>query len=112
MRENAMTFDGVASFLDAWIEINAVVLPLARSVASHPSWMRGLKLFVIILLVNMVILSHPSWMRGLKFLDLLILLPVILVASFLDAWIEIFVPTRILWDNWVASFLDAWIEIC
>ena len=32
---------------------------------SHPSWVRGLKLFFCSIFYT-AILSHPSWVRGLK----------------------------------------------
>ena len=76
----------VASFTDAWIETNCILVFIA-SVKSHLLQMRGLKLCVVL---NNNLLSH--------------------VASFTDAWIE----TLDKEDDWkdpaVASFTDAWIE--
>ena len=54
----------VASFTDAWIETNCILVFIA-SVKSHLLQMRGLKLCVVL---NNNLLSH--------------------VASFTDAWIE------------------------
>ena len=59
-------FFGVASFLDAWIEIEDGDFTCKVYGRSHPSWMRGLKYFV-------QSFHLPRWS----------------VASFLDAWIEI-----------------------
>ena len=100
----------VASFMDAWIEIvGSSSRPIAYKTShpswmrglkspkvlktyflklSHPSWMRGLK-SIGLYITNFSPVSHPSWMRGLKFLRIHYLHSILLVASFMDAWIEI-----------------------
>ena len=55
----------VASLVDAWIETYLIKASLSRFFSSHPSWMRGLKLFVK--------LKHSKKCA---------------VASLVDAWIE------------------------
>ena len=54
----------VAPYVGAWIETDRyrVISPNSRS---HPTWVRGLKLGVSILLFG-VDKSHPTWVRGLK----------------------------------------------
>ena len=54
----------VAPLVGAWIETAPEIRPYNAG-ASHPSWVRGLKLLVFDsnLLKNE---SHPSWVRGLK----------------------------------------------
>ena len=50
--------------MGAWIE-TAWFKAQKDSNESHPTWVRGLKRF---LLVNVAppVLSHPTWVRGLK----------------------------------------------
>ena len=55
----------VASFVDAWIETKKGGKSEYVITASHPSWMRGLKLKTSGMIYKDA-LSHPSWMRGLK----------------------------------------------
>ncbi len=55
---------------------------------SHPIWMRGLKLRARIT-VETPNQSHPIWMRGLKLSVFVGLLIGLVVASYMDAWIEI-----------------------
>ena len=54
----------VAPYVGAWIETSLMGSPIGSS-ASHPTWVRGLKLNGQFELVT-VILSHPTWVRGLK----------------------------------------------
>ena len=54
---------------------------------SHPSWVRGLKLFVHNLLKTLS-KSHPSWVRGLKHPLCLQFIRVFNVAPLVGAWIE------------------------
>mgnify|MGYP006961608188 CR=1 FL=1 len=61
---------------------------------SHPLWMRGLKSGYLHL-VDPLKPSHPLWMRGLKLLPILFMLFVKPVASFMDAWIEIFLQQSV-----------------
>ena len=56
-------------------------------------------------------MSHPLWMRGLKYFILSIGLEAYIVASFMDAWIEIVYEAKCIGLTDVASFMDAWIEI-
>ena len=54
---------------------------------SHPSWVRGLKL-TIPLLLRGIVQSHPSWVRGLKPPEHRRSYPRGRVAPFVGAWIE------------------------
>ena len=57
-------------------------------------------------------MSHPLWMRGLKSPKEYAEIMSAIVASFVDAWIEIEVGTaNAVQSLYVASFVDAWIEI-
>ena len=55
---------GVAPHVGAWIETTSLNMP-SRSVESHPTWVRGLKLVTHPYDV-LLGLSHPTWVRGLK----------------------------------------------
>ena len=75
----------VAPYVGAWIETLKPKIK-AKNVASHPTWVRGLKPMMIIGVViqsvapyvgawietldedknNIVLESHPTWVRGLK----------------------------------------------
>ena len=50
--------------MGAWIETNISVVARCY-LASHPTWVRGLKLDDL-LTINPRVLSHPTWVRGLK----------------------------------------------
>ena len=54
----------VAPLVGAWIE-TALGGVFSGMFGSHPSWVRGLKLHLILVPV-LHLLSHPSWVRGLK----------------------------------------------
>ncbi|EIJ78007.1 hypothetical protein PB1_10584 [Bacillus methanolicus PB1] len=56
----------VASYMDAWIEIDACGERLGKRIESHPTWMRGLKYMLI----------NPTNETFLR-------------RSYMDAWIEI-----------------------
>ena len=56
-------------------------------------------------------LSHPIWVRGLKYLVLIVYRFLLLVASYMGAWIEIFLPISLYLIFYVASYMGAWIEI-
>ena len=77
---------------------------------SPPSWRRGLK-FLMAFKEQYPILSPPSWRRGLKFQFQHPHQRYKHVASFLEAWIEIYRTGTTANDTRVASFLEAWIEI-
>ena len=55
--------------------------------SSHPTWVRGLKLTAILLVVNSD-KSHPTWVRGLKPRYYEYKLPQDIVAPYVGAWIE------------------------
>ena len=76
---------------------------------SHPLRMRGLKLFVALLLL-VARESHPLRMRGLKHFCTNKKSHPQYVASFADAWIETVITSDGDVSCWVASFADAWIE--
>ena len=54
---------------------------------SHPTWVRGLKLIVVIFQL-LLILSHPTWVRGLKLKVNSDWQQKHGVASYMGAWIE------------------------
>ena len=78
----------VASFMGAWIEIPTIQNLINKTAMSHPSWVRGLKLFLTCF-YRMNNGSHPSWVRGLKLVNGMIGKMALYVASFMGAWIEI-----------------------
>ena len=54
----------VAPYVGAWIETPSSLCAIGDE-KSHPTWVRGLKLHLL-LLVNRLQASHPTWVRGLK----------------------------------------------
>ena len=54
----------VAPYVGAWIETKRSAARLLTCL-SHPMWVRGLKLIVVVVTVG-VEQSHPMWVRGLK----------------------------------------------
>ena len=82
---------------------------LLRVPSSHPTWVRGLKLDVLLQL-GIRLLSHPTWVRGLK--------PVTLteeqggeqVAPYVGAWIETSIALHSRGQSCVAPYVGAWIE--
>ena len=54
----------VAPYVGAWIETSQVSVCTMLQ-PSHPTWVRGLKLFLRLLRLLRP-LSHPTWVRGLK----------------------------------------------
>ena len=102
----------VASFAEAWIEINAhpcFLVPYAgRLLRGGVDWNKedGEPMFTLTG-------SPPSRRRGLKFKRFANLYTVFLVASFAEAWIEMYSTTlNGFCSSNVASFAEAWIEIC
>ena len=61
---NVVLVDVVAPYVGAWIETSS---PFAKldDATSHPTWVRGLKLFLKLSRVKHM-MSHPTWVRGLK----------------------------------------------
>ena len=57
---------------------------------SHPTWVRGLKLFAR-LKDNTFAASHPTWVRGLKLDFVRRSLQVLKVAPYVGAWIETYI---------------------
>ena len=76
----------VAPYVGAWIETIKKDME-SKSIKSHPTWVRGLKLFVgklyditiivapyvgawietfVVSMVKLLNVSHPTWVRGLK----------------------------------------------
>ena len=55
--------------------------------------------------------SPPSWRRGLKFRATCGAADAGVVASLVEAWIEISPPWRASPDTTVASLVEAWIEM-
>ena len=54
----------VAPLVGAWIETKTLV-GTHDNEKSHPSWVRGLKRFAVVIVIGNF-LSHHSWVRGLK----------------------------------------------
>ena len=100
----------VAPHVGAWIETNRLKYSFNLS-RSHPMWVRGLKLVVLIRLID-VGKSHPMWVRGLKLLLLLILPKVLTVAPHVGAWIEtltrywtfVFIKSHPMWVRGLKQF--------
>ena len=55
----------VAPYMGAWIETRSYAHSYRVTNSSHPTWVRGLKLFERIITVRHI-MSHPTWVRGLK----------------------------------------------
>ena len=98
----------VASFTDAWIETISEGV-IERPETSHLLQMRGLKLFLLIILksISLVASFTDAWIETEgKALNTVFGY----VASFTDAWIETQSKCNIATFIIVASFTDAWIE--
>ena len=54
----------VAPYVGAWIETSDERFYMTV-IASHPTWVRGLKLAIGQHHLR-IVLSHPTWVRGLK----------------------------------------------
>ena len=54
---------------------------------SHPVWVRGLKLIVLVAIIELA-KSHPVWVRGLKLVIDYDMIAQIHVAPRVGAWIE------------------------
>ena len=76
----------VAPYVGAWIETLHEVI-IKRLAKSHPTWVRGLKLFENNGHTRWV-QSHPTWVRGLKLEFYAIGVRVNIVAPYVGAWIE------------------------
>ena len=59
---------------------------------SHPTWVRGLKLSLVLVYL-LALPSHPTWVRGLK-PSTLVLRQCLKVAPYVGAWIETFAITK------------------
>ena len=64
-----------------------LIFSLLLNMQSHPTWVRGLKQFLVINVLNLI-WSHPTWVRGLKLRIWLISVQSPLVAPYVGAWIE------------------------
>ena len=71
--------------------------------------MRGLKLALYLVRLDDVV-SHPSWVRGLKLVVLALLIVPYFVAPLVGAWIETDYPIRHPQLPYVAPLVGAWIE--
>ena len=76
----------VAPHVGAWIETLDFSVKDMR-IASHPMWVRGLKLIKLHLLTSNL-QSHPMWVRGLKHPDSFYGHAEYKVAPHVGAWIE------------------------
>ena len=95
--------------MDAWIETYTMEL-IRHGLASHPSWMRGLKQIIMSVAntFSEVASFVDAWIETFSMVQSNTSL--MKVASFVDAWIETFPTMLILFSIKVASFVDAWIE--
>ena len=84
---------------------------MAKSNTSHPTWVRGLKLTLLSLMIRLRKMSHPTWVRGLKFRSTANLNEKNAVAPHVGAWIEIGDPADLGALYKVAPHVGAWIEI-
>ena len=98
----------VAPLVGAWIETSKIKFT-ADTYGSHPSWVRGLKLCIVILLC-LVVSSHPSWVRGLKRTCFAPLPRTKPVAPLVGAWIETDNQNDHNLTFAVAPLVGAWIE--
>ena len=62
-----MSGENVAPRVGAWIETK-ILTHIACCWASHPEWVRGLKLLSVCSAMRQG-LSHPEWVRGLKLVN-------------------------------------------
>ena len=81
------------------------------SLRSHPTWVRGLKLYSIFV-ANLAIRSHPTWVRGLKQSIADKSAKVNAVAPYVGAWIETSRSVVRYAGFCVAPYVGAWIETC
>ena len=77
--------------------------------ASHPTWVRGLKLAIPNSHITGIV-SHPTWVRGLKHVMMRILRPLFSVAPYVGAWIETIPQPEFDALGFVAPYVGAWIE--
>ena len=78
---------GVAPRVGAWIETSKDIEKNSKRPASHPAWVRGLKLQGGYRNIR-IFLSHPAWVRGLKQQDTGAGQETGTVAPRVGAWIE------------------------
>ena len=76
----------VAPYVGAWIETDIKTTQVYLH-ASHPTWVRGLKLMSLKRIVKKR-LSHPTWVRGLKQASVVSGASILCVAPYVGAWIE------------------------
>ena len=100
--------------MGAWIETRKIRKYNPRT-KSHPSWVRGLKLSILLPL-RLLVLSHPSWVRGLKQRYAIMSKELNLVAPLVGAWIETgfgFVPrfSGLSHPSWVRGLKLIWISV-
>ena len=76
----------VTPFVGVWIETLSIIA-LRNALASHPSWVCGLKLRMKYSIISKT-QSHPSWVCGLKLLMVLFLSFLMSVTPFVGVWIE------------------------
>ena len=78
--------ENVAPRVGAWIE-TSLIANFFTPVASHPVWVRGLKLSLRAAQAKQK-LSHPVWVRGLKLTKFVAFQALRFVAPRVGAWIE------------------------
>ena len=82
---------------------------IAAAIASHPSWVCGLKLKTLPS-VDTVLLSHPSWVCGLKLDKMCVHFAYWAVTPFVGVWIETFPSINTARKMSVTPFVGVWIE--
>ena len=85
-----------------------LVLVVVKGHASHPVWVRGLKLSAA-QVISAINRSHPVWVRGLK-PKMLVQIHNTVVAPRVGAWIETQLIDEYSLPNLVAPRVGAWIE--
>ena len=94
----------VTPFVGVWIETILFVC-IAIRVASHPSWVCGLKRPYHLTIADSV-KSHPSWVCGLKHQKTYKIAKVRKVTPFVGVWIE---TTSTLWYTLIVKSHPSWV---
>ena len=76
---------------------------------SHPSWVCGLKLNIILSSFK-IIQSHPSWVCGLKLIIIIRIIKKNGVTPFVGVWIETKGDKSLAGNYLVTPFVGVWIE--
>ena len=100
----------VAPYMGAWIEIVEYKSILSVTETSLPTWERGLKYLVLMILI-IGSWSLPTWERGLK---LVFRAGTSSSKTSLPTWergLKYKFPAKLTPDDFVAPYMGAWIEM-